>query len=166
MSKPDAIVRTTDTMGLADEEEVKQILLNSVLGLWEVVINLTPLRHSRHECYSWPGNIREPRNLIEHTMTLSGRRRIDIPMGVAYGKDLELLLEVARTHPGSSDSMPPALFLGFGDSALKFELRVWTGRFDEWVEIRSALAVAMYAALRGAGMEIPFPQHEVRLRQD
>ncbi len=103
--------------------------------------------------------------------TLSDRlRRIDVPVGVAYGsapdKVLDLLLEVARAHPGVlSEPAPLALFLGFGDSALKFELRVWTGRFDEWVEIRSRLAVAMYAALRDAGIEIPLPQHEVRLRQ-
>jgi len=98
------------------------------------------------------------------------RRRIDVPVMVAYGsapdKVLDLLLGVARAHPSVlSEPAPLALFLGFGDSALKFELRVWTGRFDEWVETRSRLAVAMYAALRDAGIEIPFPQHEVRLRQ-
>jgi small-conductance mechanosensitive channel len=55
--------------------------------------------------------------------------------------------------------------VGFGDSALNFELRAWTSRFDQWVVIRSELATALYAALRDAGVEIPFPQREVRLRQ-
>jgi small-conductance mechanosensitive channel len=103
--------------------------------------------------------------------TLSDRRRrIDVPVGVAYGsppdKVLDLLLEVARAHPGVlAEPAPLALFLGFGDSALNFELRAWTNRSDQWLEVRSELAVAMYAALRDAGIEIPFPQHEVRLRQ-
>jgi small-conductance mechanosensitive channel len=60
---------------------------------------------------------------------------------------------------------PLALFLGFGESALNFELRAWTSRFDQWVVIRSELSVAVYAALRGAEIEIPLPQREVRLRE-
>ena len=53
---------------------------------------------------------------------------------------------------------PVALFRGFGDSALRFEVQVWTDRFDLWVQTQSELAVALYAALREAGIEIPFPQ--------
>jgi small-conductance mechanosensitive channel len=59
---------------------------------------------------------------------------------------------------------PEALFLEFADSALKFELRAWTDRFDRWLTIKSDLNVAVYAALQDAGMEIPVPQREVRLR--
>jgi small-conductance mechanosensitive channel len=104
--------------------------------------------------------------------TLSDRlRRMDVPVGVAYGSApdtvLELLLAVARAHPGVlSDPEPLAIFLGFGESALKFELRAWTGRFDQWLVIRSELGVAVYAALRDAGIEIPLPQHDVHLRED
>src|SRR5262245_48795809 len=38
-------------ISLADEEAVKQVLVNSVLGLWDVVNNLTRLRPSRRERY-------------------------------------------------------------------------------------------------------------------
>jgi small-conductance mechanosensitive channel len=97
-------------------------------------------------------------------------RRMDVPVGVAYGsapeKVLELLLAVARAHPNVlAEPAPQALFLGFGESALKFELQAWTSRFSQWVVIRSELGVAVYAALREAGIEIPFPQREVRLRE-
>jgi small-conductance mechanosensitive channel len=104
--------------------------------------------------------------------TLSDRlRRIDVAVGVAYGtppeKVADILLGVARSHPQVvADPAPIVLFLGFGESALRFELRVWTDRFDRWLETRSELAVASYAALRDAAIEIPFPQREVRLRQD
>jgi len=40
-----------DVVSLADEEEVKQILTDSVLGLWDVVNNLTRLKPSRRERY-------------------------------------------------------------------------------------------------------------------
>jgi potassium-dependent mechanosensitive channel len=102
--------------------------------------------------------------------TLSDRsRRIDLPLGVAYGtspeKVIDVLLGVARAHREVQSEPPPmALFLGFGDSALQFELRVWAGQFDRWAQIRSELSVALYAALGEAGIEIPFPQREVRLR--
>src|SRR5262249_51356044 len=43
--------RETENVSLADEESVKEVLLNSVLGLWDVVNNLTRLRPSRHERY-------------------------------------------------------------------------------------------------------------------
>lgn len=43
--------KTTDTVSLADEDAVKQVLVNSVLGLWDVVNNLTRLRPSRRERY-------------------------------------------------------------------------------------------------------------------
>jgi small-conductance mechanosensitive channel len=102
--------------------------------------------------------------------TLSDRRRrIDVAVGVAYGtlpeKVLDLLLAVARAHPQIlSEPAPVALFLGFGESALRFEMRVWTDRFDLWVQTQSELAVAVYAGLREAGIEIPVPQRELRFR--
>lgn len=68
--------------------------------------------------------------------TLSSvRRRVDIPIGVAYGTDpgrvLSLLIDVAAAHSGvASNPKPDAYFLGFGDSALNVELRFWTYRED------------------------------------
>ena len=43
--------RRADPVSLADEEEVKRVLVDSVLGLWEVVNNLTRLQPSRRERY-------------------------------------------------------------------------------------------------------------------
>ena len=68
--------------------------------------------------------------------TLSDRRRrIDLAVGVAYGtapgRMIELLLTVARAHPQVlSEPAPSALFRGFGESALKFEVQCWTDRFE------------------------------------
>jgi small-conductance mechanosensitive channel len=96
------------------------------------------------------------------------RRRLDIPVSVAYGstpdKVLQVLTGVAQGHPDVVAAPPPlALFLGFGDSALLFQLRAWTNRLDRHVVVRSELGVAVYAALQEAGFSIPFPQQEVRI---
>jgi small-conductance mechanosensitive channel len=102
--------------------------------------------------------------------TLSDRkRRIDLAVGVAYGTDpeqvLALLIRVAR---GQSDVLdepePSALFMGFGDSALNFELRAWTGNLEDCLKVRSGLAVAVNRALAEAGIEIPFPQRDLHVR--
>jgi uncharacterized protein (TIGR00730 family) len=39
------------TVSMADEESVKQILVSTVFGLWDIVHNLTRLRPSKHERY-------------------------------------------------------------------------------------------------------------------
>jgi small-conductance mechanosensitive channel len=98
-------------------------------------------------------------------------RRIDVPVGVAYGsapKEVQaLLLAVARAHPGVlAEPAPEALFLGFGESALNFELRAWTSRFSQWVTIRSELGVAVHDAIYGAGMTFPYPHRVIQLLRD
>ncbi len=95
------------------------------------------------------------------------RRRVEIPLGVAYGTDLQtvlrLLLSAAQNHPEVlKDPEPVALFLGFGESSLDFELRAWAG--DEFVRVASELRVAISQALAEAGIEIPFPQRDLHLR--
>ena len=49
MSTTDTTTQATNTVSLADEEEVKQVLMNSVLGLWDVVNNLTRLKPSKRD---------------------------------------------------------------------------------------------------------------------
>ena len=51
MSKNDSAVQKADVISLADEEGVKQVLVNSILGLWDVVNNLTSLKPSKRDRY-------------------------------------------------------------------------------------------------------------------
>jgi potassium efflux system protein len=102
--------------------------------------------------------------------TLSDQlRRIELPVGVAYGTDpervVELLLEVARGHGDVVEEPPPqALFQGFGESSLNFLLRAWSDAvYDRTLAIRSELALATHRALSEAGITIPFPQRDLHL---
>ncbi len=102
--------------------------------------------------------------------TLSDRmRRVDLRVGVAYASDpeqvLQVLREVPRTHPKAlAEPAPLVLCTGFGDSALNFELRVWTARLEEAELVRSELAVAVHAALAAARIDVAFPQHDIHIR--
>jgi potassium-dependent mechanosensitive channel len=105
--------------------------------------------------------------LINWTLN-TDTRRIDVPVGVAYGNDPEqvctLLNAVVQAADGVARHPPPTvLFTGFGASSLDFSVRAWTG-YDNYVFVRSALALAMHAALKRAGIEIPFPQQDLHLR--
>ncbi len=106
--------------------------------------------------------------VINWTLT-SQWRRVDVPIGVAYGTDpervIKLLVTVAESHPGVLRERPPmAFFLGFGESALKFELRFWSARQDTWFQLQSDVTVAVAKALEEAGIEIPFPQRDLHVR--
>ncbi|WP_025916656.1 mechanosensitive ion channel family protein [Herminiimonas sp. CN] len=102
--------------------------------------------------------------------TLSDRqRRIEIPLGVAYGSDPEqviaLLIGVAAAHPEVlAQPAPDAFFEGFGADALNFRLRCWAGQYDRTGPIRSQLCIAVSKALAGAGIELPFAQRDLHLR--
>jgi len=102
--------------------------------------------------------------------TLSSQwRRVDVPVRVAYGTDPELLLrllvEVAESNPRVLRERPPtAFFLGFGDSALNFELRFWSAHQDTWFQLQSEVVTAIAKALQRAGVEIPFPQRDLHVR--
>ncbi len=104
--------------------------------------------------------------------TLSDKlRRVDLPVGVNYSADpkrvIELLEQVARAHPDVLASPGPhALFIGYGDSSINFELRVWPRQFNQTTQVKSDLASAVYDAVIAAGMSFPFPQREVRLLSD
>jgi potassium efflux system protein len=103
--------------------------------------------------------------------TLSDRlRRLDLPVGISYGtaskKVIDLLESIARGHPEVLiNPAPRALFMGYGDSSINFELRVWT-ESRNWQQVRSDVTVAVYDAVYAAGMTFPFPQREVRLLGD
>jgi potassium efflux system protein len=112
-------------------------------------------------------------NLISNQVinwTLSSSwRRVEVPVGVAYGTDpeqvLKLLVEVAKSNSGVMlNPEPMAFFLGFGESALNFELRFWSARQETWFQLKSDVAIAIAKALREAGMEIPFPQRDLHVR--
>jgi potassium efflux system protein len=112
-------------------------------------------------------------NLISNQVvnwTLSSPwRRIEIPVGVAYGTDpeavLNLLVAEAAAQPNvMTDPAPMAFFMGFGDSALNFELRFWSARQDIWFQLKSDVTIGISRALREAGIEIPFPQRDLHVR--
>jgi len=114
-------------------------------------------------------------NLIANELTnwtLSDRtRRIDITVGVDYGSDpvqvQTLLLEAIKGQPSVVDHPAPAtVFRGFGASSLDFSLLLWTNDVDQRFDVETEARTRVLAALRSAGVVIPFPQLDVRVKDD
>lgn len=97
------------------------------------------------------------------------RCRLRISVGVAYGSDpilvTESLIAAARkdarvlAHPA-----PRVFFKQFGDSSLNFELLIWIDNPPETEPIKSALHFLIESELRCRGIEIPFPQRDLHIK--
>jgi potassium efflux system protein len=102
--------------------------------------------------------------------TLSNRCvRLIIPVGVAYGSDVSLVMETllasARENSKIAEAPEPqVLFLNFGESALDFELRVWVLDADNRLVVSSELHQEIDRRFREAKIEISFPQRDLHLR--
>jgi small-conductance mechanosensitive channel len=60
---------------------------------------------------------------------------------------------------------PQILFMGFGDSSLNFELRVWISNVDDRLTVRSDLHRDIDARFRQAGIVIAFPQRDLHIHK-
>jgi small-conductance mechanosensitive channel len=102
--------------------------------------------------------------------TLTDRNmRIILTVGVAYGSDIPLVLQTLQESTGEHPRVlkkpaPLIYFMGFGDSSLDFQLRVWIDDIDYMNNVRSELNQAIDRKFRERGIEIPFPQRDLHLR--
>jgi len=94
------------------------------------------------------------------------RRRVRVPIGVAYGTDVDafeaLAIEVLQAEPLVLDSPKPrARLRSFGDSALQYELLCWVSGPTRRRRAQHELNRALYKALAAADVEIPYPKRDV-----
>ncbi|EMA67067.1 mechanosensitive ion channel family protein [Halorubrum kocurii] len=94
------------------------------------------------------------------------RRRVRVPIGVAYGTDIDafeaLAIEVLLSEPLVLDSPKPrARLRSFGDSALQYELLCWVNGPTRRRRAQHKLNRALYKALSDADIEIPYPKRDL-----
>src|SRR5436190_8554023 len=98
------------------------------------------------------------------------RVRFRIPVGVAYGSDVskvcEALIAAGQSNAHVLRDPAPSVFLKrFGESAIEFELVVWSSEMSHRPSrFRSDLNFAIEEKLREARIQIPFPQRELHIR--
>ena len=97
--------------------------------------------------------------------------RVRVPLGISYGNDprlaidlcLEAALSVSRIL---QDPEPRCLLVGFGDNSVDLELRFWIDDPSNGVgNIRSAVLLAIWDKFKDNGIEIPFPQRDLHIKE-
>ena len=102
--------------------------------------------------------------------TLADRRiRLTIPVGVAYGSDIGLVMQTLSEIAADNatvlkDPAPQVLFSALGASSLDFEFRIWIEDFSDRRRVQSELLVEIDRRFRELDIEIPFPQSDLHLR--
>jgi len=96
-------------------------------------------------------------------------RRVDLPVGVAYGSDVKLVCKLLNQAATANESVltspePAVYFKEFADSSLNFEAQFWVMQESNTVKVKSEVALEVMRLLDEAGIEIPFPQRDLRLR--
>ncbi|NND45391.1 MAG: mechanosensitive ion channel [Xanthomonadales bacterium] len=101
--------------------------------------------------------------------------RLRISFGVAYGTDKEKVKEAALAAAEEMEFIvlnmrgrePQVRLVNFGDSALEFQLLAWCSRqgVRRPHRVRSSFLWALETKLREAGIEIPFPQRDLHIKE-
>ena len=96
--------------------------------------------------------------------------RVRVPVPVAYGSDLklaeQLLLDAARGVPRVLSRREPQVWLSaFGENAILFEVQMWIEDPEDGLgNLKSDLLKSVWAKFQQGGVEIPFAQHDIRVR--
>ena len=108
-------------------------------------------------------------NVVQNQSYTDTRVRLATTVGVAYGTDLDLAMrlmaEAASGQPRVlADPAPKVLLTLFGDSSIQLELGFWIADPEEGKGgVTSDVNRAVWRAFRDNGIEIPFPQRELRM---
>ena len=113
-------------------------------------------------------------NIIVNYAEPDQKLRITLRVNVAYGSDpkkvKEILLGIAhntikKTEYLLEEPAPKVFFVEFQDSSLKFILYVWARKYNLPDEVKDSVNIQIAERFTAEGIEIPFPQMEVRLKK-
>lgn len=108
---------------------------------------------------------------VENWSFTSRDVRVKVPVPVAYGTDLDraeaLILAEARKLPRVLDNHVPQVWLhSFADSAILFEVQLWIDDPEEGLgNLRSDLLKAVWKSFQTNGIEVPFPQRDLHIKE-
>ena len=103
-------------------------------------------------------------------------RRVDITIGIGYGDDIktakDILSKSANAHPlvlkegeEKAPSNPVIVVSSLGDSSVNIAVRSWAKTSDYWT-VHNDLIEELKYKMDEAGIEIPFPQRTVWMKNE
>jgi small-conductance mechanosensitive channel len=117
-----------------------------------------------------PNAVMGAAKIMNETGGVNPKRRLRIPVGVAYGSNVdqvkEVLKDVAIKDPIICETPEPRVrFRNFGNSTLDFELLCWIPEPVLRGQATDALLTSVYNAFASDDIEIAFPQLDVHLHR-
>ena len=149
---PGALVTIDNRYGQVTRLTARYIVVRSLDGTEAIIPNETVVSST----------------VVNHTYS-NQTVRLDVPIQVSYQSDVELALhlmqECAQRHPRVlKQPAAAALLKQFGASGIDLELYAWIGDPQNGTgNLRSELYLDLWKTFRAHGIEIPFPQLEVRI---
>lgn len=140
------IIESQEKMGVVEEMNLRATIVRSFEGQHHIIPN---------------------KDVFQNTITnysKTGKRRVDLEVGVSYGDDLEkvkrLTLEAVKKLSAVLPSEDLSLYYKeFGDSSINFTIRFWIRftRQPEYLEARSEAIMAIKRTYDENDITIPFP---------
>ena len=111
-------------------------------------------------------------NQVENWSYSSRNVRIQVPVGISYNCDLKLaeklMLEAAKGATRVLQTPPPMCWLdAYGDSSVNFVIHCWINDPEDGVgNVKSDVLKRLWDLFQENGVEIPFPQRDLNLRDN
>lgn len=133
----------------------------------QITITCTKLKTGDNKLITIPNSNVTSATVVNYTV--KGTRRVDITVSAAYGTDVErvkaILLDLADKHEKVMKTPAPMVRLTqHGASSIDFAFRTWCDGADYWT-VYFDLEEQIYATFNEQGIEIPFPQMDVHVKQ-
>lgn len=140
------IIETKDKMGIVTNMSLRSTVIRSFQGQYHIIPNKDVFQ-----------------NVITNYNTF-GKRRIDLPVGISYGDDLEKVKKVVfeaieKVEGINKEDAIQFFYTEFGDSSINFEIRFWISYRvqPDFLQVRSDAIMAIKKAFDEHDITIPFP---------
>ena len=107
---------------------------------------------------------------VENWTHSSNRTRLKLDVGVHHKSNLPEVIAVCEEAARETDRVlkdpaPKCLFIEFGESALKLQLRFWIADAHNGVQnVKSAVLLRIWEKFKLREVEVPYPQRDVHIR--
>lgn len=151
--KPGDVIEVDDTYGWINKLSARYVSVITRDGMEHLIPNETLIT-----------------NKVTNWSFSDDRVRVKVPFGVSYHSDIHKVMELAiqagkETDRVIPDKDPVCWLLGYGDSSVDFELRVWIRDPANGLNnLRSSIYVRLWDLFKEHDIEIPFPQRDLNFR--
>jgi small-conductance mechanosensitive channel len=148
----DDVITVADRYGTVSKLTARYMVLRGMDGTESIIPNETLITST----------------VINHSYS-DRKVRVRIPVQVSYQSDLEaamqIMLDAARHQSRVIPDPEPRVFLKeFADSGINLEMSIWIVDPEEGqASLRSEINLEIWRAFKQQGIEIPYPQRDIRI---